>query len=191
MMNISQQKVRLVEYKNIAMRRKFILKKNKRKKNIKWDWRFKLKILSKLKISTIIIKNIGRKSKKLYNKSSLMKLTFFWRSFYNIAITMQMFLLVYQQVSKITWSEWIWNKAYMHSCSWSVVTVRRSLKKIKIKIKMKINSSSRFGLKYHSISLVLILIKLKKKSAHVKLISIKKYFKDMMKYKTRIHLKCL
>ena len=73
--------------------------------------------IEKLKIPTNIIKHIGGISTKLYNKSSMIKVTFYHRSFKNSAIIMKMNLIIYQLMSKITWSEWQWNKAYMKKWS--------------------------------------------------------------------------
>ena len=64
-----------------------------------------LKMLTRLKISTNIIKNIGRKSTKLYNKSYLMKLTISLRVFGDISIIMQINLIINSLMSKITCSE--------------------------------------------------------------------------------------
>ena len=55
---------------------KLILNKNKSQKHIKRHWTLTLKISTKLKISTNIIKHLGVQSTKLYNNSSLKKLIF-------------------------------------------------------------------------------------------------------------------
>ena len=80
---ISQQEISPVKEKNLAKRWKLILNKNKIQNHIKWYWTLILKILSKLKISTIIIKYIGGQSAKLYNKTYFMILTFSQRIFEN------------------------------------------------------------------------------------------------------------
>ena len=94
-MNISQQNLRLVKQANIDIIWKLTLNKNKIQRHIKKHWTLTLKISTKLKISTNIIKYIGGQSTKLYNKSSLMKLIFFHRSFKNSTITIQINLILY------------------------------------------------------------------------------------------------
>ena len=53
------------------------------------------------------------------------------------------------------------------------------------KNKIKLNSTSKVSLHDHSVGLILILVGLKKMLAHVKLVSIGKYFKYMMKHKIK------
>ena len=73
-------------------------------------------ISTKLKIATNIIQNNGGKSTKLYNKSSLMKLTFS-RGFFKHCknnVNKAHNIKIYVKIAK---REWIWNKDYMHKWS--------------------------------------------------------------------------
>ena len=118
------------------IRRSLIWKKNEGHNHTKIHLTLALKISIKLKITTNIIKHLGGKSTKLYNKSSLEKITFYERSFKNSARIMQMNFIIYWLMSNMTWIKWRRNKAYVHKCSCFVGRNWISLNRIKIKMKI-------------------------------------------------------